>query len=286
MGAVETYLVPETVEEAAEALARGEVTILAGGTKLMPQTRAGRRRLAPTLMNITRIEAMKGVREAGGAIRIGALTTITELLEARLIETHLPVLAEAADCFGSGQVRNAATIGGNLANASPAGDTIVPLLVLGAAVELVSKAGAETRTRTVPLAGFFAGPGRTIAAPGEILLAVSVPLPEPGFVARFFKFGTRPALDTAAVSVGIAGVRHNGGLKDPRVAFGAVAPTPLRAVKTEAALAGRALDRAAIDEIAALALGEVAPISDVRASAWYRREMIANALRRMLADVA
>jgi CO/xanthine dehydrogenase FAD-binding subunit len=229
---------------------------------------------------------MRGIDEADDVIRIGALATISEILEDPVIGKHVPVLADACDKFASDQVRNAATIGGNLCNASPAGDTIVPLLVLDARLELASKPDGTLTSRTVPLAEFFTAPGRTVAEAAELLVAVEVPLPPSGAIGRFFKLGTRPALDVSAVSVGIAGVRTAAGLRDARVAFGSVAPTPIRAAGVEAALEGKALDRETVETAARVARDEIAPISDVRGSAWYRREMIANAVRRILTDVA
>lgn len=282
MSAIERYLAPTGLAEALDILASGPVTVLAGGTDLMPQSQAGRVTFAPTLMNIRRIEALRGVREEGGFIRIGALTTITDLLDNPLINGKLAILAEAADHFASPQIRNAGTLGGNIGNASPAGDTLVPLLVLDAEVELVSKSGA----RHVPMAQFFTGPGKTVRTAGELIAAVRVPTPKLGFTARFAKFGVRPALDISTVSVGIGGVTAGGTFEGVRVAFGAVAPTPIRGAKTEAALSGKKLDNAAIETAAKAAFDEVKPISDVRASAWYRKELIRNLTRKVLNDVA
>jgi hypothetical protein len=157
---------------------------------------------------------------------------------------------------------------------------------LDAVVELVSHANGARVARSVPLASFFTGPGKTVRTPFELVVGVRIPLPPAGHVARFCKFGTRPALDISAVSIGIAGVRGGNRLSRVRVAFGAVAPTPMRAPCTEAALEGRALVAATIAAAAAVARDEVRPISDVRASDWYRRELIHNLTRRVLDDVA
>ena len=286
MTEIERYAAPTSLDEALGILQQGEVRILAGGTDLMPQSKAGRLALGPTLMNIRRVPELKGVALDGDAIRIGALTTITELLADPLVRQHLPVLAEACDHFASDQIRNAGTIGGNIGNASPAGDTLVPLIVLDAVVELASKPNGSVAMRRMPLAEFFTGPGRTKRAANELLTAVRIPLPRAGHVARFYKFGTRPALDISAISIGIAGVVRDGALTDTRVAFGAVAPTPVRAPRTEAALEGKRLDAATIAAAANAARDEVAPIDDVRATAWYRKELIHNMTKRMLDHVA
>ncbi|HYG90048.1 MAG TPA: xanthine dehydrogenase family protein subunit M [Azospirillum sp.] len=283
---VQRYEAPTTLEAAAEILKGGDVTILAGGTDLMPQSEAGRIRLKPVLMNIRRVAELRGIEKTDGMVRIGALTTITEILESDLIRDTLPVLAEAADRFASGQIRNMGTIGGNICNASPAGDTLVPLLVLNAEVELAGKPNGHLATRRVALADFLAGPGRTRREAHELLAAVVVPVPPEGFRARFAKFGTRPALDISAVSVAVGGVLHGGVFTDVRAAFGAVAPTPIRGPATEAALEGKRLDDATIEAAAQAAHDEVRPIDDVRASAWYRREMIHSLTRKVLSHVA
>src|ERR1019366_5935407 len=138
----------------------------------------------------------------------------------------------------------------------------------------------------MPLAEFFVGPGRTRRDRAELLSGVRIGLPPANHYARFFKFGTRPALDISTISIGVAGVLKNGALSRVRVAFGAVAPVPMRAPRTEQALEARHLDAATIDAVAEVARDEVTPIDDVRASAWYRKEMIHNITKRMLAHVA
>ena len=282
MNAIERYVVPGSVAEAADLLQQGDVTILAGGTDLMVQGNAGRVTFGRTLMNIRRLAELRGIDRDGGWLRMGALTTITELLDHPLVAESAPLLREAADHFASDQVRNVATVGGNICNASPAGDTLVPLIALGAEIDLTSSAG----NRSLKLEDFFAGPGRTRRAPGELLVAVRVPLPPAGHVARFAKFGTRPALDISSVSVAIAGLVEGGMFRQVRVAFGAVAPTPVRGPATEAALEGQTLDAATIAAAAQAAKDEVKPISDLRATAWYRKEMIHNLTKRLLGHVA
>ena len=280
---ISSYVAP-SLEEAAEILRAGNATIFAGGTDVMPQTQAGRVRFQSVLMNIRRIPQLGGIEQAGDMVRIGALATITELMDSALVKERLGILWQACDHFASDQIRNAATLGGNLCNASPAGDTLVPLLVLAARVVLAGKPNGTLETRKVPVAEFFAGPGKTTRAPFELVVAIELPLPPRRFYSAFYKLGTRPALDIAGVSIGLGGVREGKGLRGVRVAFGAVAPTPIRAPRTEAAIEGKPLDASTIEAAAAAAAAEVHPISDVRASAWYRTEMIRNNLRRMLED--
>ena len=203
-----------------------------------------------------------------------------------LIKQHLPLLVEACDHFASDQIRNAATIGGNVCNASPAGDLLVPLLVLDAEVELASKPNGSLTRRRLPLSEFFVRPGTTRRGPAELLTGLRIGLPRANHYARFFKFGTRPALDISTISVGIAGTLNNGALSHVRVAFGAVASVPMRAPRTEQALEGMHLDPATIEMVAGVARDEVTPIDDIRATAWYRKELIHNITKRMLDHVA
>lgn len=282
---IQAYAAPTTVAEAVEILARGPATVLAGGTDLMVQTQSGRIRYQPALVNIRRIDELRGVSREDGYLRIGALTTISELGEDPLIAEHLPLLVRAADVFASPQVRNAGTVGGNICNASPAGDTLIPLIVLEAEVELAAWRDGELRLRRLPLEQFFTGPGRTCREPDELLVQIYVPIPPAGFRAWFEKFGTRPALDISTVSVAIGGVPQDGGLSDCRVAFGAIAPVPYRARATEAAITGQRLDEAALTAIARVARDEVHPIDDVRASAWYRQELIGSLTKKVLRHV-
>jgi len=280
----EQYWAPQTLPEALEHLRAKDVTILAGGTDLMVQTHAGRARLGSTLLNIRRIGALHTIARDGEGVRIGALCTMNELQREALIKQHFDILLQACDHFASDQLRNNATIGGNVCNASPAGDSLVPLLVLDAQVELQSKPNGSTQTRRLPLAEFITGPGKTRRDPHELVTALWLPLPKPGFVGRFYKFGTRPALDISAISIGIGGVRQGQTLTDVRLAYGAVAATPMRATAAEAALEGQVLNAASIEAAAAAARDEVRPIDDVRASAWYRRELVHNMTLRMLQD--
>jgi CO/xanthine dehydrogenase FAD-binding subunit len=285
MTSFERYAAPRSLEEAADMLRGGNATLVAGGTDLMVQTRAGRVKLRPLLVNIRRVPELQGIEEHDGTARIGALVTITELLESAFVRERLNLLWQACDHFASDQIRNAATVGGNLCNASPAGDTLVPLLALDAQAVLASKPDGALEVRRVPLNEFFAGPGRTCKAPREIVTAVEIPIPDPGFRGEFYKHGTRPGLDISTISIA-AGARLDGKvLRDVRIALGAVAPTPVRAAGTEKFLEGRVPGAEAIATAARVIQDEIHPISDVRASDWYRRELVANMLKRTLAHV-
>ncbi len=165
------------------------------------------------------------------------------------------------------------------------GILLVPLLALDAKVILVGKPNGALSTRAMPLADFFIAPGRTKRESSELLTAVELAVPPADFVSEFFKFGTRPALDVSTISIALAAMRNGATLRDVRVAFGAVAPKPIRAPQTEAAIEGRPLDDTTIETAVMAAAKEIHPISDVRASDWYRRELVHNILRRMLIHV-
>jgi xanthine dehydrogenase FAD-binding subunit len=282
MNEIQTYVAPTSLAEALNAIAHGAATVLAGGTDLMPQSTAGRIVFRPALVNIRRVSELQKVEFGDRHVRIGALTTINELRHSPSIAQALPLLADAADCFASDQIRNMATLGGNIANASPAGDTLVPLIALDAEVELAS----ATDRRRVPITEFFTGPGRTVLQREELIVAVMVPLPQSGTVSRFIKFGTRPALDIAAVSLAFSAVKNGPHVTNVRVAFGAVAPVPFRGRLTEAVLEGQALDESVLKAAAETAKAEIKPIDDVRASAWYRRELTHALLLKVLRYVA
>jgi len=282
---VERYLAPRDLDEALEVLRSGDATILAGGTDVMPQSESGKTPLRKTLVNIRRVPELTGIMLAKNEVRIGALTTISEMMANDLIRKHFPILVEAGDHFASEQIRNAATLGGNVCNASPAGDTLVPMLALDAVVELAAKPNGTVQTHTTPLGSFLVGPGKTRRGPGELLVAIRIPVPPAGQVQRFFKFGTRPALDISAIAIGLAAVKAKGVLSHVRLAYGAVAPVPMRGAQAEAVLEGKKLAPEVIERAAQAAHDEVKPISDVRASDWYRRELMHNMVKRMLADV-
>ncbi len=274
MQEIKTYLAPRRLVEALQALATGEVTVVCGGTDLAPQTESGVRRYAPTLMNIRRIEGLGGIKHLGDSIRIGALTTVSDIRRDPLIARVVPILAEAAEHFASDQIRNAASLGGNLCNASPAGDMSIPLLVLDASVELQCWSNGAVSSRTVALEQFFLGPRKIVRQPEELLTAVLFRTPAAGFVSHFRKSGPRPALEISTVSIGVGGNLRDGALRNVRVALGAVAPTPLRARRIEGALEGRPLDAEAVRAAVAAAEVDATPIDDVRASAWYRRHLV------------
>jgi carbon-monoxide dehydrogenase medium subunit len=229
-------------------------------------------------VDISSIPGLKGIAGKGGSIKIGATTRLTEVAESLVLRESLPMLAEAANQVGSLQIRNQATLGGNLCNASPAADTAVSLLALNARIWLKSR----DRERHASLEEFFVGPGKTILMPGEILTRIEVPVSDSTQSSCFMKLGRRNAFTLSIISVAVVTRAEDGGFQRVRIALGAAAPTPMRAKKAEEYLIGKKADESVIDEAARIAADEVSPISDVRASAEYRKDMARVLTRRAL----
>ncbi|MGC8953265.1 FAD binding domain-containing protein [Desulfurococcus amylolyticus] len=261
------YYEPGSLKEVFEILEKlgNAAKILAGGTDLLVKMKT--RQVEPkALVNIKRIKELKGIVDEGDRIRIGALTTLRELEESSLIAMHLPALHDAVKQMASIQIRNMATIGGNLCNASPAADTAPPLLVHEALVKTASIEGE----RIIPITEFFKGPGLTVLKPTELLVEIIVNK-ENGSSA-FSKMG-RTAMDLAIASVAIYLKTRGDVVEDVRVAAGAVAPTPIRCPRTETMLKGRMINEVSV-ELVRVIEEEVKPISDVRATAEYRRHLV------------
>ncbi|MCP5089055.1 MAG: xanthine dehydrogenase family protein subunit M [Rhodobacteraceae bacterium] len=263
------YVAASSVDAAIDALADGQGTALAGGTDLWAQKDSGNGRLRQRLVNISRVSELCGIAEVAGKIRIGALTTISEILESPLLNEKVPLLPQMANRFAAPQIRNAATIGGNIANASPAADAVLPLIGLGTSVELRSK----RETRFLPLSGFFKGPGNTQMTADELITAIEFETPPGNFHGVFCKSGPRPALEISMVAMCLTGLLEGGKLSNPRLVFGAVGPTPICCEKTEAMIDGKTISDDLIASALDLMATEIAPIDDFRASKWYRTQM-------------
>jgi CO/xanthine dehydrogenase FAD-binding subunit len=276
------YAAPSSFEEAYGILADKDGAVpLAGGTDVLVAWRAGRLPVAVAL-DLRRLPGLRDIVHGGNYVTIGALVSMSELCASSIIGSSFPALVSAASQMGCWQVRNRATLGGNLCNASPSADASPPLLVYGASVLLTSSVGA----RELPLGEFLTGPGRTALGRGELLVGVRVPVAPADLAAVYLRRQLRRSMDIPLVNVA-AGVRRAGGVvTEARVVLGAVAPTPVRAVAAEAALLGRPLDEAAIAAAGEAATGEARPITDVRASAEYRTAMVEVFVRRALTTLA
>lgn len=254
--------------------------VIAGGTDLLPKMERGQ--LTPELIvGLKRIDSLRFVRfdpEAG--LFVGALARLSEVLEHPVVREKYPAIAYAASQTATVQVRNMGTMAGNLCNASPCADSAPTLIARGAKVELVSVRGS----RWLELERFFTGPGTTALAAGEIMKQIHVPLAPAHSAAAYQNISARSKVDISAASVGVMIVREDGICRDARIVLGAVAPIPTRARGAEAALLGRAVTQDSAREAGDLAAGESRPMSDVRASAEWRRSMVAVLTRRAIVD--
>lgn len=273
-------LLPDSLDALWPLLERPGVCIFAGGTDVFPRRRNYPDTLT-TLVGLERIESLRGVRECGGDLVIGAATPLSVVLASGAVQRRAPVLTQALACLGSPLVRNAATLGGNLQTASPAGDSLPPLFVLDAQIELQR---CDSR-RILPVSAFILGPGRTALEPGEVVTAVRIPPPPhcARQVQNFEKLGLRSAMAIAVASLAASiALDHAGVVLSARLAWGSVHPGILVSPEAEAALLGAPLSRQGMERAGALAQAAARPIDDVRASAHYRREMVGRLLLRLL----
>jgi carbon-monoxide dehydrogenase medium subunit len=274
------YFEPKTVDEALSLLARyGEqAKVIAGGTDIMVDLKY--KEEPACLVNIKRIPGLANIRENGGSLRIGPLVTIRDMETSSLVRERLPMLWEACHQFASLQIRNTATIGGNICRASPSGETLAPLLVLEAKARLAFSGGE----RTEPFNSFFQGPGKTTLASRGLLTEIEIPYPPQGSRGVYLKHAVRGAMDIAMVGVAVL-VRPDAAsanMEDARIGLGAVAPKPIRATRAESALRGKPLTAALAQEAAQIAASEASPISDQRSSAEYRSWIVEALTRRGL----
>jgi carbon-monoxide dehydrogenase medium subunit len=274
------YFEPGTLDEAVALLVRydGQASLLAGGTDLLVEIKEHLRR-PQLVVNIKKIPGMAALQyDDRAGLRFGALVTAREIEIAPVVLSKYPGLAQAARELGSIQVRHRATVVGNVCRASPSADTLPPLIADGATVRIYGPAGE----RTVALEAFFTGPGKTVLAPGELVTEIAVPPPPPRTGKHYLKHGRRKAMELATVGVGVSLTLSGAACREIRIALGAVAPTPIRARLAEDALRGRTLDGAAIAAAARIAMTECRPISNVRGSAAYRREMVGVLTQRAI----
>ena len=256
---------------------KGETTIVAGGTDLYLLVK--REVVRPRyLIDITDIPELHYIKEDAEYVRIGASMTLTEIEKNEIVNRYFPVLVDAVKTMAARQIRNVATLAGNLANASPAADSAPPLIVLGAKVILQSK----NNEREVPVEDLFVFVKKTIIESNEIIKEIKIPKPPEAFAASFEKLGKRNALVLAIVSAAASVVREGDVIKDVRIALGSVAPTPLRVKKAEDVLKGKTPTTELVEKASEVVMNEVKPISDVRASAEYRKDMARVLSRRVL----
>jgi carbon-monoxide dehydrogenase medium subunit len=276
------YYEPKTIKEACNLLFqfREDAIALAGGTDLIPRMRRGL--IAPNhIVNIKKIRGLNSIIEEGeNGLRIGALITLSELAGNPVIRDQFPMIRTAANSIGSLQVRNLATLGGNLCNAAPSADMAPALLVMESTVKIAGLKGQ----REIPLEDFFVGPGEVNLERGEMLTEIHLPLPPPHAKQIYVKHSVRRSMDIALVGVAVYLCLHKktGLCREVRIALGAVAPTPIRAKGTEKMILGKALKEIPLTSIGEMVSSEASPISDVRGSARYRSDMVSSLTIRAL----
>ena len=273
--------VPARLSDAYALLAGGPLVPIAGGTDIMVRITGELGPLPERMLDLSRLEALEGISLEDGALVLGARSTYTEIRRSTLCREHAPALVEAAATIGATQIQNRGTLGGNIANASPAGDTLPVLLAMNANIEV----GSHRGERRVAAADFFPAYRQTALATDELILRIRIPL-QAGRQTRFRKVGTRRAQAISKVVMAVAWRSHGpaAGWSDVRVALGSVAATPIRAAAAEAALEGARPTPEAADAAAEALAAELSPIDDVRSTADYRRTVAARILHRIVRD--
>ena len=273
------YHDPATVEEASRLLRElPSAVVIAGGTDLIPLMK--HEKVVPShLVSISKIDGIRAIESGDGALRIGAGTRLATLIESEEVGKAAPLLSHTAGLMASPQVRNLATIGGNIANSSPSADSVPSLYVLGARFSLQN----GTQSREMDAEEFFTGPGENVLQRGEILREIVLPAPGEGFRAHYLKHTVKRGLELAVAGVAIS-LRFDSRkkVKEAKIALGAVAPTPIRAREAEGALVGEKPTTAVLERAASLAGAAADPIDDVRGSRWYRCAMVELLVKRGL----
>jgi carbon-monoxide dehydrogenase medium subunit len=272
---------PTTLEEASRLLVDlGDgAMVYAGGTDIIPRTKL--KKLAPDhLVNIKGIDALKEIDFDGEILKLGALVRFNDIIFSDVIKEHFPILAEVARSVASHQVRNLATVGGNICNAAPSADSVPILIALGAKVNIYTAQG-ET---DMPLEEFFKGPGEVELQRGDILTNIILKKPTESTGFAYQKHKIRKTLEIAIVGVAVALEMDGENCKDARIVVGAAAPTPIRCPKAEELLKGTTLGVKEVRNAGKAAAKEVSPIDDVRGTAEYRREMTRICLKRAVRD--
>ncbi len=274
-----TTFSPATLGAAYDLLAeRGRnAKIIAGGTDLMVLMNAHQLD-APEFIDIWRLNELRGVSDEGETIRIGALTTYTQLIKSSLIQQSIPALIEASRTIGAIQIQNRGTIGGNIVNASPAGDSLPVLAAFDAEVEIGNSRGV----RQVAFNQFYTGYRQTVMEPDELLLAVRLPKLKDDERSFFFKVGTRRAQAISKVVMAMKAQVVERTIKSIGIGVGSVAPTVLRATQTEKLLTGAPLDRERFQQACQMIPQDISPITDMRSTEHYRRTVARNALAKLL----
>jgi carbon-monoxide dehydrogenase medium subunit len=274
------YFQPQKIEEYLELMkSQGkDGTLIAGGTNLIPEMRDGIKS-PKVLVDVGCMEGLSGIDLGDGEVTVGAATTITEIAKSPLIQKHCPILAKAASELGNHLTRNRATIGGNLANASPCADTAPPLLAMEAAIHISDGTG---KARAIPVEKFFLGYRLTQLGPGDVMTHITIPVSPADTRGGFTKLGLRKAASICVASVGLTLMKKDDHIAKARIAFGSVAPQPIRAYRLEEFLEGKTIEDGVLAECDEVLKKEIAPISDIRGTAGYRHAATGAILKRNL----
>jgi CO/xanthine dehydrogenase FAD-binding subunit len=275
------YERPETIGEAIAAMRADDARALAGGTDLVPQLREGRRRAA-RIIDLKHIPEMTEITLLpDGSVSIGAAATATAVAGHAAIAVGYPAVAESAQLIGGVQVQNRASLGGNICNAAPSADGVPALICHGAQALIAGPEGM----REMPVEAIFAGPGSTMLAAGELMIAIRLPPVAPGAAGAYRRFTPRREMDIAVAGAG-AWLRlgEDGTIAEARLALASVAPTPIRAPTAERKLMGERPSSELFEEAGRLAAQDARPISDTRGSAGYRGTLVPVLMARALAD--
>ena len=276
------YFFPKTLKEVLSLLKKynRQARVFAGGTDLLPKMK--RREVVPKyLIDLSGIPNLKFIKyEKDKGLRIGAATTLSEILESSLVKRRYPILTEAISQMASTQIRNIGTIAGNLCNAVPSADSAPPLIVLKGQLKIVGRG----KGRTVSVEDFFKGPDRTVLDSNELVSEIQMPPPIAGARGTYLKHTLRREMDLAIVGVAVCLVPDSKKeiCKEIKIALGAVAPIPMRAKKAEEVLRGKQLNDDLIESAAKMASEESKPIDDIRGSAEYRMEIVRSLTKRAI----
>jgi carbon-monoxide dehydrogenase medium subunit len=274
-------LFPTTLEEAQSMMAKhnGSSRVIAGGTDVLIKLKR-RNITSKYIIDLKGIAALDFIEKDRQGLRIGAVTTLTDILESPLVRESYPILTDALTVLASPQIRNSASMVGNLCNAVPSADSAPPLVALQAKLKILN----GKKERTVPVEDFFTGPSQTVLAPGELVTEIVIPAPPAPGAGAYLKQQLRAEMDLAVVGVGayLKLDAKKTTCQEAWIALGAVAPIPLRARKAEAALKGKVLDKAIIETAARIASEESKPIDDIRSSAEYRKQIVAVLTKRAI----
>jgi len=274
---------PATLAEAYALLSEPDraLKVIAGGTDLMVLMNAHMLDAA-AFLDIWRVDELRGITDEGDALRVGALTTYTHLIGSDLIQRHAPALVAASRTIGAMQIQNRGTIGGNIVNASPAGDSLPVLAAYDAEVEIGSARG----TRRVAFNEFYAGYRRTMLQPDELVLAVRIPKLKEGERDFFWKVGTRRAQAISKTVLAAKAAMNGKTIEAINIGVGSVAPTVIRASQTERLLTGARLTPALLEQARQTIGQEITPITDLRSTEHYRRTVTGNVLVKFLRQLA